>query len=85
VNPVTGNHFGGSLAMIPFVGKTGYIGLTAFVINVIVAAAVTLILRMMGRPNGHDETTKGDYFADEGDPRVEKHIVKEPHLVGVPA
>ncbi|MSR35847.1 MAG: sodium:solute symporter [Gemmatimonadetes bacterium] len=85
VNPVTGNHFGGSLALIPIIGKTGYIGLTAFVINVIVATAVTLVLNMMGTPNGHDETTKGDYFADEGDPRVEKKLVKEPHLVGVPA
>jgi len=85
VNPATGGHFGGSLAPIPFLGKTGYIGLTAFTINVLTATALTLVLKALKVPNGSDETVAGDYFADEGDPRVQKKLIKEPHLVGVPA
>ena len=29
---------------------------------------------------GHDETIKGDYFADAGDPRVEKNVALDAHL-----
>ena len=72
VNPATGNHFGGSLANIPMIGQMGYIALTAFVINVIVAAALTFVFNAMKVDAGADATIKGDYFADAGDPRVEK-------------
>lgn len=72
VNPVTGNHFGGSLASIPVIGEMGYIALTAFGINVIVAAGLTFVFNAMKVDAGTDETIQGDYFADEGDPRVEK-------------
>ena len=73
VNPVTGSHFAGSLSVIPGIGQLGYIALTAFAINAVTAAVVTAALDAMGIPHGHDETVMGDYFADEGDPRVEKH------------
>ena len=72
VNPVTGNHFAGSLSLIPVVGQMGYIALTAFAINAFLAAVVTVILNLAGVPHGHDETIEEDYFADEGDPRLEK-------------
>jgi SSS family solute:Na+ symporter len=72
VNPVTGNHFAGSLSMIPVIGQMGYIALTAFALNALIAAAVTAILGMAGVAHGPDETTPADYFADEGDPRVQK-------------
>ena len=72
VNPVTGNHFGGSLATIPMIGQMGYIALTAFVINVVIAAALTFVLNAMKVDAGTDDTIRGDYFADAGDPRVEK-------------
>jgi SSS family solute:Na+ symporter len=72
INPATGNHFAGSLSIIPVVGQMGYIALTAFAINVLVAAVLTVILDVAGIPHGHDETMKADYLADEGDPRVEK-------------
>jgi SSS family solute:Na+ symporter len=72
VNPATGNHFAGSVAVIPVFGELGYIALTAFAINALVAAAATLILEVAGVHRGHDKTVKADYFADEGDPRVEK-------------
>ncbi|GAB3444285.1 sodium:solute symporter family protein [Phycicoccus ginsengisoli] len=80
VNPATKAHFGGSLAMIPSIGKMGYIAMTAFVLNLIVAAVLTLILNALKVDSGHDETIKGDYFADAGDPRVEKHLETDVHL-----
>ena len=72
VNPVTGNHFAGSVSMIPVIGQMGYIALTAFTINALVAAAMTVVLGLAGVPHGDDETIEADYLADEGDPRVEK-------------
>ena len=48
----------------------GYIAVTAFVLNVVVAAVLTLILRAAKVPAGVDATQPADYFADEGDPRV---------------
>jgi SSS family solute:Na+ symporter len=75
INPLTKNHFGGSVASIPVLGQMGYIAVTSFVINVLVAAIATLILRATKVPEGVDETIPADFFADEGDPRVEKLVV----------
>src|SRR5438552_3340171 len=74
INPATGNHFAGSLSLIPVIGRMGYIALTAFAINAIIAAVVTAILGVAGVPHGHDETATEDYFADEGDARVDKRL-----------
>ncbi|MGL5911766.1 MAG: sodium:solute symporter family protein, partial [Phycicoccus sp.] len=72
-NPRSGvEHFGGSLAEIPVIGSLGYIAVTAFVLNLLVAVLGTLLLRAVKAPEGRDETIRGDYFADAGDPRVEK-------------
>jgi len=70
VNPVTGQHFATSVANIEAIGQLGYIAFTAFVLNVVVAAAITLLLRAVKAPEGDDATIKGDYFADAGDPKV---------------
>ena len=72
VNPATGKHFGGSLDLIPGIGQMGYIAVTAFVANLVIAVVVSAVLNMMKVENGSDETTPGDYFADSGDLRVEK-------------
>ena len=72
INPATKAHFGGSLATIPGIGELGYIALTSFVINVIVAAVFTVVFRLVRAAEGVDETIPADYFADAGDPRVEK-------------
>ena len=72
VNPVTGAHFGGSRANIPGIAQLGYIAMTAFVINLVISAVLSLALNAAKVSNGVDETIRGDYFADEGDPRVEK-------------
>jgi len=70
VNPLTGKRLGGSVAPIELLGRNGYIALTAFVLNVVVAALVTLALRALKVPEGEDETRPKDYRADAGDPRV---------------
>ncbi|GAA4719659.1 sodium:solute symporter family protein [Pedococcus ginsenosidimutans] len=80
INPATKGHFGGSLDMIPTIGKMGYIGMTAFVINLVIAAVLSFVLNAMKVDAGHDETIKGDYFADAGDPRVEKNVALDAHL-----
>ncbi|MFC4603357.1 monocarboxylate uptake permease MctP [Rhodococcus kronopolitis] len=66
----TAAHFAGSLAAIPGIAQMGYIALTAFVVNIVVAAVLTPALRAAGAPDGADTTIKGDYFADAGDPKV---------------
>ena len=80
INPATKAHFGGSLEIIPSIGKMGYIATTAFAINVIVAVVLTVVLNAAKVSPGTDETIKGDYFADAGDPRVEKHLVMDARL-----
>jgi solute:Na+ symporter, SSS family len=78
INPATGKHFGGSLAEIPSIGDLGYIALTAFVLNVLVAVVLTLVLDAAKVGNGTDQTESRDYFAEEGDPRV-RHDLAEHH------
>ncbi|MEU9024800.1 monocarboxylate uptake permease MctP [Actinomadura sp. NPDC048394] len=63
----TQSHFGSPLADIPFIGHTGYIALTAFVLNMVVAVVVTLVVRALKVPAGRDETSPDDYTADAGD------------------
>ena len=72
INPLTKAHFGGSVAEIPGIGEMGYIALTAFTINLVVAVVATFAFRAVKASEGHDETIPADYFADAGDPRVEK-------------
>ncbi|GAA5010000.1 monocarboxylate uptake permease MctP [Kitasatospora paranensis] len=69
-SPAT-KHFGGSSAEIPVIGQIGYIGLTAFVLNLVVAVVLTLVLRAAKAPEGPDETARADYTADAGDPAVD--------------
>jgi len=70
VSSATVPHFGGSVAPIEWIGQLGYIAFTAFVLNIVVAAVLTAVLRAMKTPDGLDSTRTGDYFVDESDPRV---------------
>jgi SSS family solute:Na+ symporter len=70
-------HFGGSafpLEKFWFFDspKTIYVGFVAVAVNLVVAVLVTFLLRALKTPEGADGTTPDDYFADEGDPRVDK-------------
>jgi solute:Na+ symporter, SSS family len=80
INPLTGKHFGGSLGEIPGLGEMGYIALTAFALNLLVATALTLVLNAAKIPNGRDATEPGDYFADKDDPRVQADLETEDDL-----
>jgi solute:Na+ symporter, SSS family len=66
--------FANSLAIVPLLGKAGYIGLTALVVNVLVAAVLTLVLRAAKVSNGTDLTVQSDYFADIDEPGVQPVI-----------
>ena len=74
VNPVTGSHFGGSLALMPGIEKMGYIAMTAFALNLAITIVLSAILNATKVSNGQDETIPFDYFADADDPRVVKDL-----------
>ncbi len=77
VNPATGKHFGGSLALMPGIEELGYIALTAFVLNVTISIVLSAILNALKVSNGQDETIAFDYFADTDDPRVQKNLTEQ--------
>ena len=66
--------FANSLAVVPVLEKAGYIGLTAFVVNLLVTIALTALFRALKLGNGTDITRQADYFADVGDPGVEPRV-----------
>jgi SSS family solute:Na+ symporter len=70
----TQKHFGGSAKEIPGIGEIGYIGLTAFVLNVVVTVVLTVVLKAAKAPEGVDETSPDDYTADAGDPGVQVEL-----------
>ncbi len=76
-------HFGGPSTAIPGLGEIGYIGLTAFVLNVVVAVVLTVVLRAFNAPDGTDETSPADYTADAGDKGVLADL--PPATAGAPA
>ena len=76
-----GSHFGGPTAIVPLLGQKGYIALTAFVLNVAVAAGLTLALRALHAPAGEDRTNPDDYTVNAGDAEV----VDIPDLVDLTA
>jgi SSS family solute:Na+ symporter len=79
LNPVTHKHFGGSSALIPFLsGRNGYIALTAFVLNLVIAVVLTVVMRVLKTPAGTDQTEAADYYADAHAPRG---VRAEPELV----
>ncbi|HEX7061695.1 MAG TPA: sodium:solute symporter [Woeseiaceae bacterium] len=60
-----------AVATVPFTDTVGYIALTAFAINVVVAVVLTLALRALRVAEGSDETVPADYYADAGDDGVQ--------------
>ena len=50
----------------------GLVGFVAVLVNLAIAAIATLILRAAKVAEGVDGTAPDDYFADEGDPRIDK-------------
>ncbi|MEU4222912.1 monocarboxylate uptake permease MctP [Nonomuraea sp. NPDC026600] len=74
-NPATGKaHFGGSAFGLSNLGldtkMTIYAGFVALAVNLIGAVLGTLLFRALKVADGEDATSREDYFADEGDPKV---------------
>jgi hypothetical protein len=55
-------HFGSSAA--PVFGHVTYIAITALILNLVVATALTPVFRKIGLQDGYDETRRADYFTD---------------------
>lgn len=70
-------HFGNSLAVVPGLGRAGYIGLTTLAVNIVVAVVLTALFRALKVHNGTDITRQSDYFADIGDPDVEPVVSED--------
>ncbi|MCF3143885.1 monocarboxylate uptake permease MctP [Streptomyces platensis] len=81
----TQKHFGGSSKEIPGIGEIGYIGLTAFVLNVVVTVVLTFALKAAKAPDGIDETSPADYTADAGDEGVTAELPPATAGAGAPA
>jgi solute:Na+ symporter, SSS family len=63
-------HFASSLANFPFTHTQVYIALSALVINLLVTAVLTILLRTMRVPAGQDRTRDDDYYSDTAEPEV---------------
>ncbi|MFC5908293.1 monocarboxylate uptake permease MctP [Streptacidiphilus monticola] len=61
------SHFGGSAANIPLIGQTGYIGVTALVLNLLVTVVLTVVLRAVKAGDKPDETRPEDYLVEAAD------------------
>jgi SSS family solute:Na+ symporter len=57
-------HFGLSVANFPFTHTTVYIAISALVINIVIAVALTVVFRLVKAPSGVDRTEPDDYHAD---------------------
>ena len=76
---VPGSHFGASVANVPVLGHTGYIAVTALVINLVVAVVLTLAFRLARLPAGTDETAPAHYTADpDGKPGTAVPVTTRP-------
>jgi SSS family solute:Na+ symporter len=62
--------FGASIADFPFSHQKVYIGITALLLNIIVAVVLTFVLRAFKAPEGTDATTPDQYLSDAPDPKV---------------
>jgi SSS family solute:Na+ symporter len=63
-------HFGASVANFPFTHVTLYIAISALVINIVIAVALTVVLRAIKAPDGTDDTEPDDYYSDSVSPEV---------------
>jgi SSS family solute:Na+ symporter len=66
-------HFASSVAKVPLLGQSAYLGLTALVLNLIIAIVGTLVLRVVHPTSaGVDQTSPEDYLVDRPDDAIPK-------------
>ncbi len=75
-NAVT-KHFGSSTAFFPFTDTKVYIGVTALLINILVAVVLTVLLRLGRVPAGTDATVPSDYFSESASAEVVAEAERE--------
>ncbi|GIE32580.1 solute:Na+ symporter, SSS family protein [Actinoplanes italicus] len=68
---VVAEHFGGASWSLGD-GRTIYVGIVALAVNLLVTAALTLLLKAAGAAEGRDLTRPDDYLADAGDPYLKR-------------
>jgi SSS family solute:Na+ symporter len=81
VAPDTGKHFAGSVDTVPFLGIDAYLAVPALVLNLVVAALVTVIVRRAGLAEGTDVTRPEDYVATGLEPELEPENLAVDELV----
>ena len=67
-------HFGGPLTNFPGTETKVYIAAVAFIVNLVVTIALTVVFRIMKVDAGVDRTREDDYLADLADEGVEAEI-----------
>jgi SSS family solute:Na+ symporter len=77
-------HFASSVAKVPLLGQSAYLGLTALVLNLIIAIVGTLVLRVVHPTSaGVDQTSPEDYLVDREDEDAGPDVaVPNPALAG---
>ncbi|GAA1159752.1 monocarboxylate uptake permease MctP [Nocardioides aquiterrae] len=70
-------HFGGPLVNFPGTETKFYIALLALLLNLLVAAVLTVAFRAMGIAEGADQTSPQDYHVDAGDAGVDPELDAE--------
>jgi solute:Na+ symporter, SSS family len=71
------DHFGGPLVNFPGTETKVYIAVIAVLANLLVAVALTFVLRALKVDEGVDQTRPQDFHADAGDPGVEEELSPE--------
>jgi solute:Na+ symporter, SSS family len=70
-----GTHFGASTANVPGLNHTVYIAVTALIINLAVAAVLTVVFQLARLPDGSDETVPAHYLAGADEAAAEPEPV----------
>ncbi len=78
ISTATVRHFEAPTAKVPILGQTGYIAVTALVLNLAVALVLSVVLRFVPASAGVDFTAPDNYLADRGDER----LIEVPTLTG---
>ncbi len=72
-----GSHFGGPLVVFPGTETKVYIGVIAFLVNLVISVVLTVVLRALKIADGADQTSPEDYGADTGDEGVDPVVHPE--------
>ena len=81
VAPDTGKHFAGSVDTVPVLGIDVYLAVPALILNLLVAALVTVVVRRLGLAEGKDVTRPEDYLVTGLEPEFQQENAAVDELV----